>query len=454
MLLRRSQVVFITLLLAACGKSPPPPASPATASSAASAVLVTQPAALVTQPAGHIPSQTILRRWKVPGAGEATAYADLGALFRTELIHGLVANGLAALRGTVSPQAAQCVTQWMSSAREAILWGRGSDGLVVIAFDPSSLKTSVDTCIQTLGGLPRAQVTGAKDAYALDKDVMVVLPDTVIIATRSLVEASLSNSGRSEWPMQVALGPEQQLAFIGNDKKEKLELKGDLSVTARRFSARTEIAFPDVATAKAAADNVSPAKLAQELSAVSPEARDLAILVEDCWHVQQDGRVVRFEFATNGDMKAIAGRLGMAAAMGISGVRRYLADAKKAEAYETVGRIAKDIVASVTSKNPQPMKLSSLPAVPAQFEQVQGKKYHSTAADWAKWGRIKFSMADPQYYQYRVEAAKDGKSAEVIAEGDLDGNGKKSRFSLTVRFDPKTHEFVVDPSIKERDPLE
>jgi hypothetical protein len=70
-------------------------------------------------------------------------------------------------------------------------------------------------------------------------------------------------------------------------------------------------------------------------------------------------------------------------------------------------------------------------------------------------------MDVPQYYQYEVVAAKDGKSAEVIARGDLDGNGKQSRLSLKLTLDAKTGAVTIStaspklaPSIEETDPLE
>jgi len=42
-------------------------------------------------------------------------------------------------------------------------------------------------------------------------------------------------------------------------------------------------------------------------------------------------------------------------------------------------------------------------------------------------------MYQPMYYQYEVRAAKDGESAEVIARGDLNGDGKTSSFVITIK---------------------
>jgi hypothetical protein len=157
---------------------------------------------------------------------------------------------------------------------------------------------------------------------------------------------------------------------------------------------------------------------------------------------------VAFEVRLVGEPTVMAERLGMGAAMAIYGVRKYIAEAKIAEARTVTRRIATRLVEAKLKK------LTSLPAVPAKFESVQGMKYQSVPADWSKWQTIQFSMESPQYFQYRVEAAKGGKAATVIAEGDLDANGKRSRFSLAIEPDPKTRELRVAETLSEQDPTE
>jgi hypothetical protein len=63
-------------------------------------------------------------------------------------------------------------------------------------------------------------------------------------------------------------------------------------------------------------------------------------------------------------------------------------------------------------------------------------------------------MTSPQYYQYEIKAAKDGKSADIIARGDLNGNGKPSVFVLHVQRRSTDNMMVVGPSITETDPDE
>lgn len=57
--------------------------------------------------------------------------------------------------------------------------------------------------------------------------------------------------------------------------------------------------------------------------------------------------------------------------------------------------------------------------------------------------------------EYEVKAAKDGESAEIIARGDLNGDGKTSRFKLLVKIDrAKQNELFVSPTIEATDPQE
>ena len=60
-------------------------------------------------------------------------------------------------------------------------------------------------------------------------------------------------------------------------------------------------------------------------------------------------------------------------------------------------------------------------------------------------------MIDPLYYQYEVRAAPDGKSADIIARGDLDGNGKTSQYLLHVNLDARQGKLIVAPKLDVKD---
>ena len=113
--------------------------------------------------------------------------------------------------------------------------------------------------------------------------------------------------------------------------------------------------------------------------------------------------------------------LGALAQSSVDALRKYMADARTSEARGTVRVIASDYAVlweQDDAKARAKRKLFSLPPVPKTVP--RGSKYASQASDWKPWERIRFSMDEPQYYQYEVKAAPDGESATVIARGDLE----------------------------------
>src|SRR6478672_9967109 len=79
---------------------------------------------------------------------------------------------------------------------------------------------------------------------------------------------------------------------------------------------------------------------------------------------------------------------------------------------------------------------SSRVPVPADPLSVRGHRYQSNLADWSAspWRELRFSIVQPQCYQYAFEADGAGATAKALvsAEGDLDGDGARSMYSLTV----------------------
>jgi type IV pilus assembly protein PilA len=143
--------------------------------------------------------------------------------------------------------------------------------------------------------------------------------------------------------------------------------------------------------------------------------------------------------------------IGIMAAVGIYGVRKYLAAAKTAEAKNTVGSITRQAVAAyeressgnelIPSGSAFSHKLCKS-ATPVPRTIPKGVKYQPTSAEWlagstdAGWTCLKFSMSEPIYYQYMYETgAGTGKSGatasgfEVTAKGDLNGDGTTSLFA-------------------------
>jgi type IV pilus assembly protein PilA len=198
-------------------------------------------------------------------------------------------------------------------------------------------------------------------------------------------------------------------------------------------------------------------KMLPGTNAKPDEAAALARLTSGV-SVKRDGRHLAGAFELREPPAQQARDLGMAAALGVYGIRRYIANAKAAEARNVLGQLAKDIVAdwegeSALDHRPRAKKkLVSYGPVPKSVP--KGIKYQSSAADWKPWAALRFELSVPQYYQYEVKAAKDGESAEIIARGDLNGDGKTSEFKLSIEVDRKTQALRVSPAIAETDPAE
>jgi len=132
--------------------------------------------------------------------------------------------------------------------------------------------------------------------------------------------------------------------------------------------------------------------------------------------------------------------VGALAAVGVYGVRRYLASAKTSEAKNMVGAIARGATAAYEMKGKLCKSAQPVPAtVPA------GKKYQPVlvaGADFETgdattgWKCLRFGLTQPHYYQYSYTS--DGKGYTATARGDLDGDGVESEFVLRGIIDPKT----------------
>jgi type IV pilus assembly protein PilA len=150
---------------------------------------------------------------------------------------------------------------------------------------------------------------------------------------------------------------------------------------------------------------------------------------------------------------AIVGILAMLAGIG---VRKYISNAKTAEARNSLGIIAQDAAVAYEREGSQATVLavttsgaysrhlcaSATASVPATLASIAGAKYQSTVADWNKdqptnagFSCLRFVMDQPQYYMYSYSVSgsgsNSGDSFTASAQGDLNGNGAASLFSIT-----------------------
>jgi len=177
------------------------------------------------------------------------------------------------------------------------------------------------------------------------------------------------------------------------------------------------------------------------------------------------------------ELMIVVAIVGILAALAIYGVRKYMANAKSAEAKNSLGQLTKDasaafnrekmdsavLAAGVSTAVTSTLCQAATATVPASIDSVKGKKYQSAQSEWDAdsqlkgWQCLKFSMAEPQYYMYGYAQTggtigADGEAFDATAQGDLDGDGVPSKFTLSGKIQSRS--VAVSPNIKEENPEE
>jgi type IV pilus assembly protein PilA len=170
------------------------------------------------------------------------------------------------------------------------------------------------------------------------------------------------------------------------------------------------------------------------------------------------------------ELMIVVAIIGVLAALAIYGVRKYLTNAKSAEARTAVGRMAKDAQVAYEREN-MDAKIVKITesvsiahelctagaAIPTALSDVANQKYQSSPAEWngSGWSCLKFSMNDPQYFQYQYEqtgaVSGEGAKFDAQAHGDLDGDTVPSTFALAGEVQKASGELVLTlaPTIRE-----
>ncbi len=157
------------------------------------------------------------------------------------------------------------------------------------------------------------------------------------------------------------------------------------------------------------------------------------------------------------ELMIVVAIVGVLAVLAVYGVRKYIANAKTAEAKNSLGQVGKDAVTAfegehmsagvladgaATAVIRQLCATGSQSSVPSTITNIDGKKYQSTKDDWsnatdvstnAGWPCLKFEMTAPQYYQYVYTASgtsNDGDGFTGQAVGNLNGDTNYSTFSM------------------------
>lgn len=173
------------------------------------------------------------------------------------------------------------------------------------------------------------------------------------------------------------------------------------------------------------------------------------------------------------ELMIVVAIVGILSVLAIYGVRKYIANAKTAEARNSLGQIAKDAAAAVEREKGTSTMVAfgSTSALMRAFcgtsSQVpstgapKGQKYQSQASDWtsgspaAGWMCLKFVMDEPQYYAYQYSASNTDPTSGgflATANGDLNGDGNQSTFS--VYGQAASGVIAISPNVQETNPEE
>jgi type IV pilus assembly protein PilA len=140
--------------------------------------------------------------------------------------------------------------------------------------------------------------------------------------------------------------------------------------------------------------------------------------------------------------------------MAVFGVRKYIANAKTAEARNVIGQLSKAAAEHHAATGTLCPRAAH--PVPASAASIRGIKYQSAATEWAADGPnagftcLHFELNDPQYFRYEYEASAKG--FVVRAQGDLNGDGVLSTFES--RGDLQGNTLRLTPAILELNPTE
>lgn len=153
------------------------------------------------------------------------------------------------------------------------------------------------------------------------------------------------------------------------------------------------------------------------------------------------------------ELMIVVAIVGILAVLAVFGVRKYITNAKSAEARNSVGAIVKlagqalerenndTLITSAGSNSAASSRRLCLSSTLVPSAVPQNRKYQSQISDWnagnasTGWQCVKFAMTGPQYfqYQYNAPAASVGAAGEQVtanAFGDLNGDGTASQFSI------------------------
>jgi hypothetical protein len=378
----------------------------------------------------------------------------LGQLARGPLFRAILPTVTPSVPARYQP----CLSAVVDSAEELLLRGAENRGFAVVSFDSKGADRVRSACVGSV--VPTSQPTtipGATEAYLGGDEVLAIAaPNVALFGNRAEVEAALA-PGRTPAPPPAHFTLKgDELASVRVDvTAPPVGVSASLASSPEQFTldARAELPGPELAERVEQGFGIFRAQAKERVKEAGGDASVQALL--DAITLERTGPKLHATLALGGTIEQQAHAIGQLTAISVVATERYLLNAKAAEAKAVMAQIVKMYQQALREpgapRGKAPRKLVSLPAVPPTVP--RGEAYQSTAEDWKAWAPIHFSLSAPQRFQYEVVAAKDGKSAQIVARGDLNGDGQPSERRLTVELDPKSLQLTAK-GLEETKPLE
>lgn len=288
-------------------------------------------------------------------------------------------------------------------------------------------------CLKKLGATSAtAGVELGHGLIAVDSGSSLVLGDPELVR---LTAERLAKGARARLPERLnelfRAQPNAEIRAVDQIGKQMKEVPFgwaslSASSTPRRFALRIEADAPDAATAQSFAQ-------AFESTASSPFAARGDTPGVRTW---TEGNRLLWELSVDGAPKDQAFRLGVASALGVNAVRRYLARSKAMERSVSLAEIALRLGRYAEGRPPGQRRFP--PSAPLTPKTVPaGTKATLEANAWSHptWKAIGFSVPGPVYYSYEIVTARGGRSTVIRAIGDLDGDGVLSKAEIKLTID-------------------
>lgn len=406
---------------------------------------------------GRSPSKEIAARWPFDGAPDLLVYADAESLLVSGFAQQMVPRVLD-LKELPRP-AIECTQAVVASTKEMLVGTSGNTKLAILRVEGNAVR---DACVPAFEGAKATTVANAT-AYALpgDNELLAFLPGFVLLGSRAAIEQAATGTGVAP---RLTLGTDEHVSAML--RTQGIVVHGALGTSPRRFFVHADVTMHSEEEAVQVERTVAEGRktLSQRLGTelrLSPGEQQLITRLTNAATLTRDGERLRLKFELDGPAETIANDLAAVAGLAVRSVRQYVVQSKQAEAKNTLVHIGRGLAMwwerEDMDKNGKLVPQSSkklFSIAPTPKDVPKGTKYQSTREDWKPWRELRFEMTSPQYYQYEIKAAKDGKSADIIARGDLNGNGKPSVFVLHVQRRSTDNMMVVGPSITETDPDE